>query len=94
MRSKKGNLTPREQAIVIAMGWIQAAYNGATDDLFESDERDSFRVQVRSALAKEHNRLGARVGSIDIELDAEDMTLPYRSASTDKYLKEDNKAAE
>lgn len=89
MRSKKGNLTPRESALVITMGWIQAAHKGLTNDLFDVDDRDSYRVQVRSALAKEHNRLAARVGSSDSFIDPDDMYLPESVSSTNKYSRED-----
>ena len=87
MRSKKGNLTPREAALTIIMGWAEAAYHGKTNDLYDVDDRDSFRVQTRSALAKEVNRMSARVGSSDRQLDPEDMFLPETVSSTDKYSK-------
>ena len=66
MRSKDGNLTPREAALGIAMGWIKAAHQELTEDLSEVDDRESFRAQVKSALAKEYNKLSARVGSTDL----------------------------
>lgn len=65
MRSKEHGLTPREAALVITMGWIKAVHQELTEDITRSDERPSFQAQVKSALAKEYNRLSARVGSMD-----------------------------
>ena len=61
MRSKRGNLTPREAAILIAAGWIKSAEEGKTMDLQYIDDRESFRQQVKSALEKERKKLLARV---------------------------------
>ncbi|RLA58148.1 MAG: hypothetical protein DRR04_11605 [Gammaproteobacteria bacterium] len=66
MRSKLGELTPREAALVITCGWIKAAQMGLTEDVNEMDDRESFRAQVKSALVKEYDRLSARVGSTDL----------------------------
>ena len=88
MRSKKGKYTPREMAILFQLGWIEAMYKGLTEDLKKCDDRDSYRVQVRSALAKDFNRLAARVKSFKPRLDEEDVSLPKSVASTVKYLKE------
>lgn len=90
MRSKSGDLTPREEAILILMGWAEAAFKGLTDDLFQVDDRDSFRLQVRRALAKEHNRLARRVESMGNELNDETNHLPFAVASTDKYEEKDD----
>jgi len=89
MRSKNQDLTPREEALLILMGWARAAYNGLTNDLYEVDDRDSFRVQVRSALAKEHNRLAARVSGCEDVLDAEEKYLPNSVSSTEKYSRKE-----
>ena len=61
MRSKHGDLTPREAAIVILCGWAEAAIHGKTMDIEEMDDRESYRQQLRSALVKEVNRLRARI---------------------------------
>lgn len=88
MRSKNGSYTPREAAIVITLGWLEAAYRGLTNDLYEIDPRDSYRVQVRRALAKEHNRLLRRTTMDGSELDEESNFLPNSVSSTDKYSEE------
>lgn len=85
MRSKLGKHTPRESALVIVMEWIRAVHAGKTADLLDVDDRDSYRVQVRSALAKEHNRLARRVKSYDVELDEDEVFLPPAVSSTNKY---------
>ena len=88
MRSKATGRTPREEALVILCQWATAAYEGLTADLLEVDDRDSFRVQGRSAMAKEHNRLAARVKDYGETLDDEQVYLPPAVASTNKYSEE------
>lgn len=64
MRSKHGNLTPREAAIVILCAWAEAAEKGLTQDVEDMDDRESYRQQLRSALEKERERLSARVNCL------------------------------
>lgn len=85
MKSKDGNMTPKEAAQSIILGWITAVYKGVTDDLYHVDDRDSFRVRVRQQLAAEHNRLLRRSGMDGLELDATTTKLPRAVASTTKF---------
>ena len=65
MRSKNGDYTPREAAIVIICGWIQAAMEEKTTDIELLDDRESFQAQLKSALEKEYRKLSARVNCIE-----------------------------
>lgn len=87
MRSKNQGLTPREEALLIIAGWIHAVTEGKTLDIFEVDDRDSFRVQVRSALIKEHNKLLDRVKEADDYMVDDEPYLPESVSSTDKYMR-------
>lgn len=69
MRSKKGKYTPREMAILITLGWIEAAHKGLTEDLMKCDDRPSYQAQVKCALAKDFNRLAVRVKSFKRRLE-------------------------
>jgi hypothetical protein len=63
MRSKQGNYTPREAALVILAQWAEAAMRELTTDIVDMDHRESYRQQLRSSLEKEKVRLLARVSS-------------------------------
>lgn len=54
------NMTPREIAGDIIIGWILAAHQGHTDDVIDSDPRESFQRAVRKALRLEIERIAAR----------------------------------
>lgn len=52
---KANNMTPRQFAYDLAIGWLRAAYQGHTGDL--ADLTPAQKRDVKEAIAKLHNNL-------------------------------------
>jgi len=53
----KGNYTPREAALDIAIGWLSNAHAGRTSDLSDYANTDAQTRVLKNAIARLHNRL-------------------------------------
>ena len=68
MKTKDG-YTPKETAYAVAIGWLDNAYHGATQDVECFDERPHVQKQIKRQIAKLHNKLLRKSNLDGIELE-------------------------
>lgn len=67
MKTEDG-YTPKEAAYATAIGWLDNAYHGATQDIECYDDRPHVQRQIKKHIAKLHNKLLKKSGLDGIDL--------------------------